>query len=227
MAKILVVEDEEKLRNSVEKFLISEGFTVCSADNGMDAVKKIKAEIPDLMILDIMLPELSGIQVCQIVRQDSDIPIIIVTALGSEEDILTGLGKGADDYIVKPFRMRELVARIQAVLRRRLPAQFLKKVLYLGELTIDLETVRLLKNGNRISLTPTEFRLLSMLAKEPGRAFTRLQLLEGAIGESYENYERVIDTHIFNLRRKIESNRGKPRYIETVFGIGYRFGDMI
>lgn len=227
MAKILVVEDEEKLRISVEKFLISEGFTVCSADNGMDAVKKIKAEIPDLMILDIMLPELSGIQVCQIVRQDSDIPIIIVTALGSEEDILTGLGKGADDYIVKPFRMRELVARIQAVLRRRLPAQFLKKVLYLGELTIDLETVRLLKNGNRISLTPTEFRLLSMLAKEPGRAFTRLQLLEGAIGESYENYERVIDTHIFNLRRKIESNRGKPRYIETVFGIGYRFGDMI
>ena len=227
MAKILVVEDEEKLRISVEKFLISEGFTVCSADNGMDAVKKIKAEIPDLMILDIMLPELSGIQVCQIVRQDSDIPIIIVTALGSEEDILTGLGKGADDYIVKPFRMRELVARIQAVLRRRLPAQFLKKVLYLGELTIDLETVRLLKNGNRISLTPTEFRLLSMLAKEPGRAFTRLQLLEGAIGESYENYERVIDTHIFNLRRKIESNRGKPRYIETVFGIGYRFGDTI
>jgi len=227
VAKILVVEDEEKLRISVEKFLISEGFTVCSADNGMDAVKKIKAEIPDLMILDIMLPELSGIQVCQIVRQDSDIPIIIVTALGSEEDILTGLGKGADDYIVKPFRMRELVARIQAVLRRRLPAQFLKKVLYLGELTIDLETVRLLKNGNRISLTPTEFRLLSMLAKEPGRAFTRLQLLEGAIGESYENYERVIDTHIFNLRRKIESNRGKPRYIETVFGIGYRFGDMI
>ncbi|WP_211289671.1 Transcriptional regulatory protein BaeR [Sporomusa silvacetica DSM 10669] len=227
MAKILVVEDEEKLRISVEKFLISEGFTVCSADNGMDAVKKIKAEIPDLMILDIMLPELSGIQVCQIVRQDSDTPIIIVTALGSEEDILTGLGKGADDYIVKPFRMRELVARIQAVLRRRLPAQFLKKVLYLGELTIDLETVRLLKNGNRISLTPTEFRLLSMLAKEPGRAFTRLQLLEGAIGESYENYERVIDTHIFNLRRKIESNRGKPRYIETVFGIGYRFGDTI
>lgn len=227
MAKILVVEDEEKLRKSVEKFLISEGFTVCSADNGMDAVKKIKTEIPDLMILDIMLPELSGIQVCQIVRQDSDIPIIIVTALGSEEDILTGLGKGADDYIVKPFRMRELVARIQAVLRRRLPAQFLKKVLYLGELTIDLETLRLLKNGNRISLTPTEFRLLSMLAKEPGRAFTRLQLLEGAIGESYENYERVIDTHIFNLRRKIESNRGKPRYIETVFGIGYRFGDTI
>lgn len=227
MAKILVVEDEEKLRISVEKFLISEGFTVCSADNGMDAVKKIKAEIPDLMILDIMLPELSGIQVCQIVRQDSDIPIIIVTALGSEEDILTGLGKGADDYIVKPFRMRELVARVQAVLRRRLPAQFLKKVLYLGELTIDLETMRLLKNGNRISLTPTEFRLLSMLAKEPGRAFTRLQLLEGAIGESYENYERVIDTHIFNLRRKIESNRGKPRYIETVFGIGYRFGDTI
>ncbi|TWH47998.1 response regulator transcription factor [Sporomusa sp. KB1] len=227
MAKILVVEDEEKLRKSVEKFLISEGFTVCSADNGMDAVKKIKAEIPDLMILDIMLPELSGIQVCQIVRQDSDIPIIIVTALGSEEDILTGLGKGADDYIVKPFRMRELVARIQAVLRRRLPAQFLKKVLYLGELTIDLETLRLFKNGNRISLTPTEFRLLSMLAKEPGRAFTRLQLLEGAIGESYENYERVIDTHIFNLRRKIESNRGKPRYIETVFGIGYRFGDTI
>lgn len=227
MAKILVVEDEEKLRQSVEKFLISEGFTVCSADNGMDAVKKTKTEIPDLMILDIMLPELSGIQVCQIVRQDSDIPIIIVTALGSEEDILTGLGKGADDYIVKPFRMRELVARIQAVLRRRLPAQFLKKVLYLGELTIDLETLRLLKNGNRISLTPTEFRLLSMLAKEPGRAFTRLQLLEGAIGESYENYERVIDTHIFNLRRKIESNRGKPRYIETVFGIGYRFGDLI
>lgn len=227
MAKILVVEDEEKLRKSVEKFLISEGFTVCSADNGMDAVKKIKAEIPDLMILDIMLPELSGIQVCQIVRQDSDIPIIIVTALGSEEDILTGLGKGADDYIVKPFRMRELVARIQAVLRRRLPAHFLKKVLYLGELTIDLETLRLFKNGNRISLTPTEFRLLSMLAKEPGRAFTRLQLLEGAIGESYENYERVIDTHIFNLRRKIESNRGKPRYIETVFGIGYRFGDTI
>jgi DNA-binding response OmpR family regulator len=227
VAKILVVEDEEKLRKSVEKFLISEGFTVCSADNGMDAVKKIKAEIPDLMILDIMLPELSGIQVCQIVRQDSDIPIIIVTALGSEEDILTGLGKGADDYIVKPFRMRELVARIQAVLRRRLPAQFLKKVLYLGELTIDLETLRLFKNGNRISLTPTEFRLLSMLAKEPGRAFTRLQLLEGAIGESYENYERVIDTHIFNLRRKIESNRGKPRYIETVFGIGYRFGDTI
>lgn len=227
MAKILVVEDEEKLRQSVEKFLLNEGFTVCSTDNGLDAIKKIKTEMPDLMLLDIMLPELSGIQVCQIVRQDSDIPIIIVTALGSEEDVLTGLGKGADDYIVKPFRMRELVARIQAVLRRRSPSQSLKKMLHLGELTLDLENIRLLKNDKEIALTPTEFRLLSMMAKEPGRAFTRLQLLEGAVGEAYENYERAIDTHIFNLRRKIESNRGKPRYIETVFGIGYRFGDRL
>lgn len=225
MATVLVVEDEEKLRESVEQYLFSEGFKVLSAGTGMEAIQIIRQEAVDLVLLDIMLPELNGIQVCQIIRQSSNIPILIVSALGAEEEVLDGLGKGADDYIIKPFRMRELVARVRAILRRSRIAKNPGNIIYYKVLTLDLERINLMKNDVAIQLTPTEFRLISMMAQQIGRAFTRLQLLEGALGEVCDNYERVIDTHIFNLRKKIESSPGKPEYIQTVFGIGYRFGD--
>jgi DNA-binding response OmpR family regulator len=227
MATLLLVEDEEKLRQSTEQFLISEGFDVVAVDSGLEAIRKIRMETIDIVVLDVMLPEVNGIQVCQIVRQTDDIPILMVSALGTEEDVLAGLEKGADDYIVKPFRMRELVARIRAVLRRRQPARPPEKVIHYKELTLDLDRVGLYKNGKEILLTPTEFKLLAMMAAQPGRAFTRLQLLNGALGEVYDNYERVIDTHIFNLRKKTESRPGKPEYVQTVFGVGYRFGEKL
>ncbi|MBM7866285.1 response regulator [Heliobacterium gestii] len=226
MTRILLVEDEIKLRQNTAQFLIAEGFAVSEAGAGLAALQCFRAEKPDLILLDILLPELNGVQLCQIIRQESAVPILMVTALGGEEDVLAGLEKGADDYIVKPFRMRELVARIRAVLRRQSLVQAPQSVLHLGELTLDIDGVRLLKQGREVSLTATEFRLLSMMAKQPGRAFTRLQLLEGAIGEAFENYERTVDTHIFNLRKKIEDRSGKPRYIQTVFGVGYRFGEQ-
>ncbi|MZP29197.1 response regulator [Heliobacterium undosum] len=226
MTRILIVEDEAKLRQHTAQFLAAEGFSVSEAGDGLAALQSFRTEKPDLILLDILLPELNGIQICRIIRQESAVPILMVTALGGEEDVLDGLEKGADDYIVKPFRMRELVARIRAVLRRQSLAQAPQSVLYLGELTLDIDGVRLLKKGEEVPLTATEFRLLAMMAKQPGRAFTRLQLLEGAIGEAFENYERTVDTHIFNLRKKIEDRTGKPRYIQTVFGIGYRFGEQ-
>lgn len=225
MAKILVVEDEDKLRENVKQFLATEGFTVCTAANGLDAMKAVREEKPELVILDVMLPGLSGIQVCQLLRQEGDLPILIVSALGGEDDVLKGLEEGADDYVVKPFRMRELVARVKAILRRRGAAIAPARLIAQGELSINLDTIQVLLRGEEIALTPTEFKLLTMLAQQPGRAFTRLQLLEGAVGEAYENYERTVDTHIFNLRKKIELQPGKPQYIQTVFGIGYRFGE--
>lgn len=227
MATILLVEDEEKLRNSMEQFLICEGFNVVAVNSGLEAIQKMRIEEIDLIILDVMLPELNGIQVCQIVRQTDNVPILIVSALGTEDDILVGLEKGADDYIIKPFRMREMVARVRAILRRRQPARILDKVMHYKELSIDVDGISLFKNGTEIPLTPTEFKLLTMMAQQTGRAFTRLQLLEGILGEACENYERVIDTHIFNLRKKIECRPGKPSYIQTVFGVGYRFGDKL
>ncbi|MBC9785962.1 response regulator transcription factor [Heliobacterium chlorum] len=225
MTKLLIVEDEVKLRDNISHFLASEGFSVITAADGLEALKIVREESPDLLLLDIMLPELNGIQICKIVRQESAVPVIMLTALGDEENVLSGLEQGADDYIVKPFRMRELVARIRAVLRRHRAAPVSGNMLHYGDLALDLDAVRLEKNGQEIPLTPTEFKLLSMMARQPGRAFTRLQLLEGAIGEAFENYERTVDTHIFNLRKKIEAQTGKPRYIQTVFGIGYRFGE--
>lgn len=225
MPTILLVEDEAKLRQSTEQFLLSEGFAVFSAATGLEAISIIRQEKLDLVMLDVMLPELNGIQVCQLIRQTDDTPILIVSALGNEEDVLNGLEKGADDYIVKPFRMRELVARIRAILRRRQPPRSSIRVLHHQNLTIHLDQVSVKKDGREIVLTPTEFKLLAAMAQQPGRAFTRMQLLESALGEACENYERVIDTHIFNLRRKLETSPGKPEYIQTVFGIGYRFGD--
>ncbi|WP_346353820.1 response regulator transcription factor [Azotosporobacter soli] len=226
MNKIVVVEDEDKLRENVEQFLSKEGFEVRGVGDGLAAVRVIREMKPDLVILDVMLPGLTGIQVCQLLRQESDLPILIVSALGGEEEVLKGLEEGADDYVVKPFRMRELVARVKAILRRRGAAAVPLRVVVQGELSINLDTIQVVCRGNEVALTPTEFKLLTMLAQQPGRAFTRLQLLEGAVGEAYENYERTVDTHIFNLRKKIELQAGKPQYIQTVFGIGYRFGEQ-
>ncbi len=226
MNKIVVVEDEDKLRENVEQFLLKEGFEVRGVGDGLAAVRVIREMKPDLVILDVMLPGLTGIQICQLLRQESDLPILIVSALGGEEEVLKGLEEGADDYVVKPFRMRELVARVKAILRRRGAAAVPLRVVVQGELSINLDTIQVVCRGQEIALTPTEFKLLTMLAQQPGRAFTRLQLLEGAVGEAYENYERTVDTHIFNLRKKIELQAGKPQYIQTVFGIGYRFGEQ-
>lgn len=223
--KILIVEDEDKLRENVKQFLMNEGFNVCEAADGLAAVKAVREEKPDLVILDVMLPGLNGIQVCQLLRQEGNLPVLIVSALGGEEDVLKGLEEGADDYVVKPFRMRELVARIKAIMRRKGNEALPSNLIVQGELSINLDMIQVLCRGEEKQLTPTEFKLLAMLARQPGRVFTRLQLLEGAVGEAYENYERTVDTHIFNLRKKIELQPGKPQYIQTVFGIGYRFGE--
>ena len=223
--KILIVEDENKLRENIRQFLLNEGFAVCEAADGLEAIKAVREEKPDLVILDVMLPGLNGIQVCQLLRQEGNLPILIVSALGGEEDVLKGLEEGADDYVVKPFRMRELVARIRAIMRRKGSMATPSNLISHGELSVNLDTIQVLCRGEEKQLTPTEFKLLTMLAKQPGRVFTRLQLLEGAVGEAYENYERTVDTHIFNLRKKIELQPGKPQYIQTVFGIGYRFGE--
>lgn len=225
--KILIVEDEKKISENIANFLETEGFQALFADNGLSALKQVQEQSPDLILLDLMLPEIDGIQVCKILRQEGDIPIIMVTAKSEEEDVLLGLELGADDYITKPFRLRELVARIRAVLRRKQPESRQKTgVLLRGDLEIDTTAYCIRSKGLEIPLTPTEFKLLLMMAEQPGRAFTRLQLLQGCIGESFENYERTIDTHIFNLRKKLETDTGKPRYIQTVFGIGYRFGEQ-
>ncbi len=223
--KILIVEDEDKLRENVRRFLLNEGFAVCEAADGLAAVKAVREEKPDLVILDVMLPGLNGIQVCQLLRQEGNLPVLIVSALGGEEDVLKGLEEGADDYVVKPFRMRELVARIKAIMRRKGNEALPGNLIVQGELSINLDMIQVICRGEEKQLTPTEFKLLAMLARQPGRVFTRLQLLEGAVGEAYENYERTVDTHIFNLRKKIELQPGKPQYIQTVFGIGYRFGE--
>lgn len=224
--KILVVDDEPKIVILVRSYLEREGYRVSEASDGRMALQVFQREAPDLIILDLMLPGLDGFDVCRAIRRSSDVPIIMLTARGEDMDKLVGLELGADDYITKPFSPRELVARVRAVLRRSHPSPApvtAPSRLVLGELVMDEERFEAACHGHLLALTPAEFRILSTLARAPGRVFSRSQLLDAALGETYEGYERTIDVHIKNLRHKLAAVSGKKGCnIVTVHGIGYK-----
>lgn len=223
--KIMIVDDEPEIVSLIENYLHKEGYQTITAFDGIEALKVIESESPDLIVLDWMLPGMSGLEVCKQLRVSSSIPIIMLTAKSEEVDRVLGLEFGADDYIVKPFGLRELLARIRTVLRRTSSGTEVASVINHGELKIDVKAHRVWKRDVEIVLTPTEFKLLSLLATRPGITYSRLQLLNQAMGEEYLYYERSVDTHIFNLRKKIEDNPSEPQYIQTIFGVGYRMGD--
>ena len=220
--RVLVVEDDARTASSLVLYLQHGGYDVSVAASGTAALDELERTRPDLLLLDVMLPGLDGLEVCRTVRDSSRVPIIMLTARSTEEDTLRGLGAGADDYVTKPFSPRELVARVDAVLRRARPVQRLVRV---GEVEIDLELRTVRKRGRRLPLTATEFKLLEVLASAPGRAFTRDELCVRAFGHGHEALDRTIDAHIMNLRRQVEPNRTAPSVVVTVFGTGYRLAD--
>ena len=228
MSKILIVEDETNIRANMTEFLQAEDFETILAKDGEEAITLFEEKKPDLVILDLMLPKIDGPEVCKHIRRDSDVPIIMVTARDEEIDKLLGLELGADDYITKPFSLRELKARIKAVLRRTKSGSVKgndEEILTFGTLEVDLGRREVKQQGKIIDLTPSEYAILITLCQNIGRPYSRLQLLNATLGESYAGYERAIDTHVSNLRKKIEPNPQKPVYILTVYGLGYKFGD--
>lgn len=224
MAKtILVVDDEKRLVSLVESYLTQEGYRVVTAYNGAEALTVAQKEKPDLIILDVMMPEMDGYEFMRRHRAESNTPIILLTARVDDEEKVIGLEVGADDYITKPFRPRELMARVKAVLRRAGEREPAAKVLKAADIILDRDS-RTVKVGERfVDLTPSEFDILTALMSYPGRVYSRLDLLDIIQGVRYEGYERTIDTHIKNLRGKIEDDPRAPKYIETVYGVGYRF----
>jgi two-component system alkaline phosphatase synthesis response regulator PhoP len=224
MATILVVDDEPKITQLVRDYLESAGFAVVTAGDGREALMRAHTERPDLVILDLGLPQLDGLDVTRSLRRDGDLPIIMLTARDDETDKLIGLELGADDYVTKPFSPRELVARVRAVLRRRDRGRG-DDLLRAGALTLDVPRMRLEVDGRTIELTATEFNLLAAMARQPGRVFTRSQLLDAIHGIAFDAYERAIDAHVKNIRRKIELDAHDPRHLLTVYGIGYRLAD--
>jgi two-component system alkaline phosphatase synthesis response regulator PhoP len=226
MATILVVDDEPQIVRLLRDHLEAAGFSVIEASDGRQAVRVATAEHPDLIVLDLGLPGLDGLDVTRGVRKDSPVPIIMLTARSDESDKLVGLELGADDYMTKPFSPKELVARIRAVLRRAETAAAGPPILKVGDdVELDLPRMEARVGGRRVELTPTEFQLLAALAREPGRVFTRAQLLDAVHGVAFESYERAIDAHVKNIRRKLEPEPGSPRYLQTVYGVGYKFAD--
>ncbi len=225
--KILVVEDEKKLVNILRGYLEQAGFTVLTAYDGQQALTVFRHEMPSLVLLDLNLPKIDGLDVCRAIRKESNTPVIMVTARVEEADRLVGLELGADDYIVKPFSPREVVARVRAVLRRTEGETARPETMSAGDLTIDLakHTVRI--KDHPVELTPTEFDLLSVMMQNPGRVFTRLQLLDQVQGQAFEGYERTVDAHIKNLRQKVEPDPRNPHYLLTVFGVGYKFSEDV
>ena len=235
-SSILVIEDDPGIVKIVRLYLERDGHRVATAADGAAGLRLAQESPPDLVVLDLMLPRLDGMAVCRALRAQSEVPIIMVTARAGEDDRLAGLDLGADDYIVKPFSPRELAARVRAVLRRAARAENAgsgagaganagrpSRLEYDG-IVIDLEA-RAVRIGDRSpALTPTEFRLLTMLAQQPGRVFSRDQIIENAFGDDYDGFDRTVDVHIANLRRKIEPDGKRPRYVQTVHGVGYRFG---
>ncbi|MGE5601415.1 MAG: response regulator [Nitrososphaerales archaeon] len=220
---ILVVDDDKKIVDLVAMYLKRDGYSVLPAYDGQEALDVARRRRPDLVVLDLMLPELSGMDVCKLLRAESRVPIVMLTARAADEDKLRGLDLGADDYVTKPFNPRELVARVRAVLRRTYPDETPGNDLQYGDLVISFLRHEVTVGGKPANLTPTEFRLLEALVREPGRAFSRSELLDRAFGYDYDGVERTVDVHIMNLRRKIEPGGGEWRYIATVPGLGYRF----
>ena len=225
MKTILVVDDEPKIVQLARDYLQHAGFGVVTAPDGKSALDEVRRRRPDLVVLDLGLPELDGLDVTRAIRRDSNLPIVMLTARDDEIDKLLGLELGADDYVTKPFSPRELVARVKAVLRRTDRPTEPGDVIRAADLTLDVPRMRADLAGRPLDLTPTEFQLLATLAGQPGRIFTRSQLLDAVHGVAFESYERAIDTHIKNLRRKLEPDPREPRYLLTVYGVGYRFAD--
>lgn len=220
---IMVVDDERRLVSLVESYLTQEGYRVVSATNGREALPIASREKPDLIILDLMMPEMDGYAFMREHRKQQDTPIILLTARVDDDERVIGLESGADDYITKPFRPRELVARVRAVLRRAGKTRPQAQLLQVADITLDRETREVMAADRSVDLTPSEFDLLAALMSSPGRVYSRLDLLDVIQGVRYEGYERTIDTHVKNLRAKIEADSRSPRYIETVYGVGYRF----
>ncbi len=224
MKRILVVDDELKIAQIARDYLEHAGFQVQMAGDGQAALAAWQAERPDLVVLDLGLPRLDGLDVAREIRRTAETPIIMLTARGDESDKLVGLELGADDYIVKPFSPKELVARVRAVLRRA-EQPTTKGLLRAGDLELDPDRLRVTRAGELIDLTATEFQLLAALAAQPGRVFTRAQLLDAVQGVAFESYERAIDSHVKNIRRKLEPDPRRPRYLLTVYGVGYKLVD--
>jgi len=227
MKNILVVDDEPKITQLVRDYLERAGYGVQIAHDGKTAFSHARTDKPDLIILDLGLPQMDGLDFTREFRKYSEAPIIMLTARSEESDKLVGLELGADDYVTKPFSPKELVARVRVVLRRAAnAASSAGEVIHIADLTLDIPRLRVTASDRQLEqMTPTEFELLAALARQPGRVFTRSQLLEAVHGVAFESYERAIDAHVKNIRRKIEPKPANPRYILTVFGVGYKFAD--
>jgi two-component system alkaline phosphatase synthesis response regulator PhoP len=226
--RVLVVDDDKKTVELVKLYLERDGYKVDVAYDGNEGLRQAHELHPDLIVLDLMLPGVDGLEVCRILRTESDVPIIMLTARTTEDDKLTGLGLGADDYVTKPFSPRELAARVRTVLRR-LPDQALLRgpvEIQAGDLVMNFQKHEASLVGRSLRLTPIEFKLLGVLVKEPGRTFSRAQLIEKVLGYDFDGFDRTIDVHILNLRRKLESDPSHPRLITTVYGTGYRFSGV-
>jgi DNA-binding response OmpR family regulator len=224
-ATILIVEDEEKIVSVIEAYLKHEGYQTLSAVDGKTAISLFEMHRPDAVVLDRMLPELNGDEVLKTIRQLSDVPVLMLTAKGSENDVVEGLNLGADGYVIKPFRPRELVARLEALLRRFGPKENGEAITVNGgDLKVDMTAHQVWRGGREIPLTPNEYKLLIALIRQPAKVFTREELILCAFGFSYEGFERTIDSHIKNLRAKLEDKTEEPVYIRTVRGVGYKFG---
>jgi len=225
MKTILIVDDEPKIVRLAGDYLEHAGFSIATAGDGRSALAAVRARRPDLVVLDLGLPGLDGLDVIRELRRDTAVPIIILTARDDEVDKLLGLELGADDYVTKPFSPRELVARVRTVLRRTEGTARRDDLLQAGDLTIDVPRMRVAVAGRPVELTASEFQLLETLARQPGRIFTRAQLLDALHGVAFESYERAIDTHVKNIRRKLEPDVGHPLYLLAVYGVGYRLAE--
>ncbi len=223
--RVLVVDDDEKTVELVKLYLNRDGYRVLAAYDGVEALRLAREYRPDLIVLDLMLPGIDGLEVCRTLRSESDVPIIMLTARTTDEDKLAGLGLGADDYVTKPFSPRELAARVRTVLRR-LPGERGPAEIKRGALALNFLKQGASVAGKPLNLTPIEFKLLGVLIKEPGRVFSRAELIEKALGYDYKGFDRTIDVHILNLRRKLEPAPDHPKYIKTAYGAGYKFSGV-
>ncbi len=223
--RVLVVDDDVKTVELVKLYLNRDGYRVLTAYDGVEALRLAREGHPDLIVLDLMLPGIDGLEVCRTLRAESDVPVIMLTARTTDQDKLEGLDIGADDYVTKPFSPRELAARVRAVLRR-FPGERGPDEIKCGQLTVSFLRHEASLAGRPLDLTTVEFKLLGVLAKEPGRVFSRAQLIEKALGYDFEGFDRTIDVHILNLRRKLELDPSHPRYIKTVYGVGYKLSGV-
>lgn len=224
---VLIVDDDVKLVELLQLYFQKDGFVVFTANDGLTALKIARDKGPDILVLDLMLPGMDGWEICRTLRRDSEVPILMLTARDEESDRLVGLEIGADDYVTKPFSPKEVVARVKAILRRTKRITVKTEPVRMGDVTMNLEQYQVTKGGQPLELTPTEFKMLELLAANPGRVFSRLQIVEQTQGYSFEGYERTVDAHIKNLRRKIEDNPKEPIYIQTVYGVGYRMAGIL